>query len=157
MSLYKTIREQLGLSQYDLAVLLDTQRSQLSYAELGTRFIGAESTFLLADLTKHWQAAIAVPITLPLPTDDGLKAAKRRATNSKIKLHTCKKEAAQMLLKYEQAIIRQRSLTPMLETETLTPKQKNWYILMIDTAESMIRKNNPNQQWLLQLEIQALE
>lgn len=45
----------------------------------------------------------------------------------------------------------------MLADEALNPKQKNWYQLMLDTAELMIRKNNPGKQWLLQLEMQALE
>lgn len=62
-----------------------------------------------------------------------------------------------MKLKYEQAILRQRALTPMLQDETLTPKQKNWYLLLLETAESMIRNNDPMKQWLIQLKIQALE
>jgi transcriptional regulator with XRE-family HTH domain len=157
MSIYKSIREQLGLSQNDLAVLLGTNRSQLSHAELGTREIGAHGLFTLAELIPHWQEAIASPVQHPQPDEDALAAAKEQAALCRIKLYPLKKQAEQMRRNYEKAMLRQKALSPLLENPKLTPGQKKGCEFLLGTAETMIRENGPAKQWLLNLQIEALE
>ncbi len=157
MNLYKTIREQLGLSQQDLAGLFATKRSQLSYAETGSRFISAQGAHTLAALIPLLQTATASPVTLPHPSESAREKAERRAEICYLKLYPLEQQAALMRRKYEQAILRQRALLPMLDDPLLTPNQKNWCEILLDSANLIIRKNDPDKQWLLQLEIEALK
>jgi transcriptional regulator with XRE-family HTH domain len=157
MTIYKTIREQLGLSQQDLAGLFATKRSQLSYAETGDRFISAQGAHTLAALIPLVQAATVSPVTLPPPGESARKEAERRAKICYLKLYPLEHQAALMRRKYEQAILRQRALLPLLDNPLLTPKQKNWCEILLDTATLMIRKNDPGKQWLLQMEMEAIK
>ena len=157
MSLYKTIRQQLGLSQHELARLLGTNRSQLSYAEAGTRTVGPQGAMTLAALVPAWQTALNTATVAAAPSPMALEAARRQAELCHIKLYPLRKEAAAMRSKYEQAAALQHTVTALQQHPTLTPKQQNWCAILLDKAALTIRQNHPDKQWLLQLQIAALD
>lgn len=55
MNKIKEIRKQLNLSQIDLAIILQTTRTQLSMFELGLRDIPTKSKILLAEIVQFIQ------------------------------------------------------------------------------------------------------
>jgi len=113
--------------------------------------------FTLAELIPLWQAAIASPVELPQPDNNARKAAQEQATLSRFKLYPLKKEAVQMRRNYEKAILRQKALSPLLKSPELTPGQKKGCQHFLGITEAMTLKNKSARQWLLNLQIEALE
>ncbi len=65
MESLKRIREQLGISQQHLAILLDTRRALLSIAEIGKRDLPAKALATLVQLQQHIPQNLHVANTSP--------------------------------------------------------------------------------------------
>jgi transcriptional regulator with XRE-family HTH domain len=143
MESLKHIREQLGISQQYLAILLDTRRTLLSMAEIGKRDLPAKALATLVQLQQN------IPQDLPTANASPHKKFARGPATALDRLHdwaiTKGKDylqlASDMEAAYQQAILK-REMLPALFPE---PNRKQAVVLsLIEMAnEEIIAKCSP--------------
>jgi transcriptional regulator with XRE-family HTH domain len=164
MKIAETLRQDLGLTQQDLARFLGSDRSSLARSEKGLRLLSALSSSRLATLHKIHRSE-PVQKSAAIIQDPGIEQdLKNHAFECRYKANCLRNRLQKMETRYEQAT-RLKGLTENIsgihaknkKQSSLDKKQLDWLEEFNALAMLRLQKNNMSEQIKLQLQIRALE
>ena len=154
MNIIKNFREQLGLSQQDLANYLSISKSQISMVESGLREL---PTPALIKLAYFEQASIA--INENIPQEGKLNLAKHVEICTK-KMMLLEKKLTIMKNNYSQGLKLLQAITKSKELLTNTKdsrQDKQWFSVQEKVALKKINENSLTMQKLLNIQIKVIQ
>jgi len=157
MKILKQLREQLGLSQQEMANLLGTTRSRLSHAEAGRRMLEAKAAEVLAQLLQHSNAPAGDTMEQAYSNEDMKTIRHKRSTWLQ------ELQAAQQLQQQTQQTRRQNQLLLQCissldaQANELPVKKQRWLKeLHYKATQHGKKKTDRNGLWLA-FQIKVLE
>jgi len=154
MNIIKNFREQLGLSQQDLATYLSIAKSQISMVESGLREL---PTPALIKLAFFEQASLAAMKDIKQKSVSGVT--KQVELNQK-KIDLLEKKLIAMKNNYSQGLRLLQAVIKSKETLDNTKegkKDKQWLTVQEDIANKKINDNSSAAQKVLQIQIKVLK
>ena len=154
MNIIKNFREQLGLSQQDLATYLSIAKSQISMVESGLRDL---PTPALVKLAFFEQASLVQKEDVQQNNSTELA---RQVESCMKKIMLLEKKLTVMKNNYSQG---QRLLQAVTKSKEIISnkkddkKDKQWLIAQEQVANKKIKDNNLHSQKMLQIQIKVLQ
>ena len=154
MNIIKNFREQLGLSQQDLATYLSIAKSQISMVESGLREL---PTPALIKLAFFEQASLSAMNDIKQKSVSGVS---KQVELCLKKIVLLEKKLTAMKSNYSQGLRLLQAVSNTKETLANTKddkKDKQWLIVQEELAYKKMNDNNTEAQKMLQIQIKVLK